>query len=107
MFLCLVSKPTKNQCSINTKKQILARQKAGESKHALAEEFGLSSPSLISHWVWQVNKGGIDALRPKPKGRHKGSARPATLTEEEKLRRENERLKAEVAYLKKLRDLRE
>ncbi|OLN14331.1 transposase, partial [Corynebacterium diphtheriae] len=42
----------------------------------------------------------------KPKGRPKGSAKPKVLTEEDKLRRENERLRAENAYLKKLRDLR-
>ncbi|APT84656.1 DNA-binding protein [Corynebacterium aquilae DSM 44791] len=105
--LCLVSKPTSKQYSFDTKMEILARHKAGETKADLAKEFGLSSPSLIGHWVWQVNKGGIDALRPKPKGRPKGSTRPAPLTEEDKLRRENERLKAEVAYLKKLRDLRD
>ncbi|WP_133062498.1 IS3 family transposase, partial [Corynebacterium diphtheriae] len=56
-------------------------------------------------WVWQVNKGGPDALRPKPKGRPKSSARPAPVTEEDTLRRENELLKAEVAYLKKIEGL--
>lgn len=105
--LCLVSKPTRTQYSFDTKMEILRRFKAGELKSDLAEEFGLSSPDLISHWVWQVNKGGSDALRPKPKGRPKSSARPVPLTEEDKLRRENELLKAELAYLKKLRDLRD
>ncbi|WP_431831228.1 IS3 family transposase [Corynebacterium pseudodiphtheriticum] len=98
--LCLVSKPTRKQYSFDTKMQILRRHKAGETKADLAEEFGLSSPDLISHWVWEVNKDGTDALRPKPKGRPKGSARPAPLTEEDKLRGENELLKAELAYLK-------
>ncbi|QBZ29768.1 hypothetical protein E4653_07955 [Corynebacterium diphtheriae subsp. lausannense] len=87
--------------------EILRRHKAGEFKSDLAKEYGLSSPALINHWVWQVNKGGPDALRPKPKGRPKGPARPAPVTEEDKLRRENELLKAEVAYLKKMRDLRD
>ncbi|CAB0641278.1 DNA-binding protein [Corynebacterium diphtheriae] len=105
--LCLVSKPTRKQHSFDTKMEILRRHKAGELKSDLAQEFGLSLPDLISHWAWEVNKDGIDALRPKPKGRPKGSARPAPVTEEDKLRRENELLKAEVAYLKKLRDLRD
>lgn len=87
--------------------EILRRHKAGETRSDLAQEFGLSLPDLISHWAWEVNKDGIDALRPKPKGRPKGSARPTPLTEEDKLRRENELLKAELAYLKKLRDLRD
>jgi hypothetical protein len=43
--------------------EILRRHKAGELKSDLAKVFGLSSPNLINHWVWQVNKGGIDALR--------------------------------------------
>ncbi|CAB0511560.1 DNA-binding protein [Corynebacterium diphtheriae] len=105
--LCLVSKPTRKQHSFGTKMEILRRHKAGETRSDLAQEFGLSSPDLISHWAWEVNKDGIDALRPKPKGRPKGSARPTPLTEEDKLRRENELLKAELAYLKKLRDLRD
>lgn len=46
-------------------------------------------------------QGGDDALKLKPKGRPKGSAKPKVLTEEDKLRRENERLRAENAYLKK------
>ncbi|CAB0679010.1 DNA-binding protein [Corynebacterium diphtheriae] len=105
--LCLVSKPTRKQYSFDTKMEILRRHKAGETRSDLAQEFGLSLPDLISHWAWEVNKDGIDALRPKPKGRPKGSARPTPLTEEDKLRRENELLKAELAYLKKLRDLRD
>ena len=46
-------------------------------------------------------------MRPKPKGRP-GKARfpPVELSELERLRRENERLRAEVAYLGKLRALR-
>ncbi|CAB0621971.1 DDE domain-containing protein [Corynebacterium diphtheriae] len=103
--LCLVSKRTKRQYSFDAKMEILRRHKAGELKSDLAKEYGLSSPALINHWVWQVNKGGPDALRPKPKGRPKSSARPAPVTEEDKLRRENELLKAEVAYLKKIEGL--
>lgn len=103
--LCLVSKPTKKQHSFDTKMEILRRHKAGETRSDLAQEFGLSSPDLISHWAWEVNKDDIDALRPKPKGRPKGSARPTPLTEEDKLRRENELLKAELAYLKKIAGL--
>ncbi|CAB0634665.1 Putative insertion element DNA-binding protein [Corynebacterium diphtheriae] len=105
--LCLVSKPTKKQYSFDTKMEILRRYRTGELKSDLAKEYGLSSPNLISHWVWQVNKGGSDALQPKPKGRPKGSGQSVPMTEEDTLRRENELLKAEVAYLKKLRDLRE
>ncbi|UWE72731.1 IS3 family transposase [Corynebacterium diphtheriae bv. gravis] len=103
--LCLVSKPTKKQYSFDTKMEILRRYRTGELKSDLAKEYGLSSPNLISHWVWQVNKGGSDALQPKPKGRPKGSGQSVPMTEEDTLRRENELLKAEVAYPKKIAGL--
>ena len=72
----------------------------------LAREFNLSSDALVKDWMVKWRKGGDEALRPKPKGRPKGSAVPKRLTEEEQLRRQVARLEAENAYLKKLRDLR-
>ena len=45
--LCLVSKPTRKHTKIHP----LPRHKAAETKADLAEEFALSSPHLISHWV--------------------------------------------------------
>lgn len=44
---------------------------------------------------------------PKPKGRPRKSVEPTPESEEDKLRRELRLLKAENAYLKKLRDFRE
>ena len=67
----------------------------------LAREFGLSSEHLVGGWSRKWRKGGDDALKPKPKGRPKGSAAPKLLTEEDKLRRQIARLEAENAYLKK------
>ena len=49
-----------------------------------------------------VVDGGAEALRPKPKGRPRGSgSRAAPATREEELERKVRRLEAEVAYLKK------
>ena len=104
--LCLVEKPTKQQYSFEIKKEVVQRHLAGETKMDLAREFGLSSDQLVSYWSRQWRNGGDEALKPKPKGRPKGSAAPKPLTEEEKLRRRIARLEAENAYLKKLRDLR-
>ena len=104
--LCLVEKPTKQQYSFDIKKEVVQRHLAGETKMDLAREFGLSSVRLVEVWSQKWRKGGDEALRPKPKGRPKGSSKPKVLTEEEKLRREVERLQAENAYLKKLRDFR-
>ena len=98
--LCLVEKPIKQQYSFDIKKEVVQRHLAGETAMDLAREFGLSSEQLVNGWSWKWRKGGDDALKPKPKGTPKGSAKPKVLSEEDKLRRENERLRAENAYLK-------
>ncbi|MBP1327447.1 transposase-like protein [Leucobacter exalbidus] len=102
-----MERPTKTQYSFEIKKEVVTRFLAGETRPALAQEFQLSSPDLVSSWVRQYRAEGDSGLRPKPKGRPKGSAVPPALTEEEKLRRQVARLEAENAYLKKLRDLRD
>ncbi|GAB3077479.1 Transposase [Corynebacterium aquatimens] len=104
--LCLVEKPTKQQYSFEIKKEVVQRHLAGETAMDLAREFGLSSDQLVKGWSWKWRKGGDEALKPKPKGRPRGSVAPKPLSEEEKLRRQIARLEAENAYLKKLRDLR-
>ena len=103
----LEPKPTKRSFSFELKREIVQRFLAGESKLALAEEYVLSSPKLIARWAQTYRAEGEDGLRPKPKGRPPRD--PAALKREEseldRLRRENERLRAEVAYLGKLRAL--
>ncbi|NYI56702.1 transposase-like protein [Corynebacterium tuberculostearicum] len=98
--LCLVEKPTKQQYSFEIKTEVVQRHLSGETAMNLAREFNLSSDHLVKDWVAKWRRGGDEALRPKPKGRPKGSAAPKRLTEEEKLRRQVERLEAENAYLK-------
>ena len=102
-----MEKPTKQTYSFETKKQVVDRFNAGESKMELAAEFQLSSDQLVTGWVRAWRQGGDEALMPKPKGRPKKSVEPTPESEEDKLRRELRLLKAENAYLKKLRDLRE
>lgn len=104
--MCLMEKSSKQQYAFDIKKAVVERFVVGESTMELAAAFGLSSEQLVRTWVRQWREGGDAALRPRPKGRPKGSPQPAPLTEEDKLRRENQRLQAENAYLKKLRDLR-
>ncbi|MGV2854779.1 helix-turn-helix domain-containing protein [Glutamicibacter sp. AGC13] len=105
--LCLMEKPTKTQYSFETKKEVVDRFLAGETAMELATEFQLSSIILVQTWVRAWRKDGDEALMPKPKGRPKGSAMKPPLSEEDKLRQENKRLLAKVAYLEKLRDLRD
>ncbi|OFM56458.1 transposase, partial [Corynebacterium sp. HMSC058E07] len=72
--LCLVEKPTKQQYSFEIKKEVVERHLAGETRMDLAREFGLSSDQLVKDWARKWRKGGDEALKPKPKGRPKGSA---------------------------------
>jgi len=104
----LVTKPTKQSYSFDFKLALVMRFMAGEAASDLAAEAGLSSPDLVKTWARVYRRDGADALRPKAKGRpRKPDSPPPTETSElERLRRENERLRAEVAYLGKLRALR-
>ncbi len=104
----LVSRPLRSY-SFEFKLALVERFLAGESGPDLAVEAGLSSRELLQKWVRAYRLEGQDGLRPKPKGRPRkpDSPPPAELPELERLRRENERLRAEVAYLGKLRALRE
>lgn len=104
--LCLVEKPTKQHYPYELKKEVVDRFRAGETTMDLAAEFQLSSNKLVATWVRAWRRGGDEALRPKPKGRPKGSLTSYPPTQEDQLRREVARLRAENAYLKKLRDLR-
>ncbi|WP_408927420.1 IS3 family transposase [Corynebacterium marquesiae] len=105
--LCLVEKPTKQQYSFEIKKEVVQRHLSGETAMDLAREFGLSSEHLVGGWSRKWRKGGYEALKPKPKGRPKGSSTPKPLSEEAKLRRQIARLEAENAYLKKIAGLEE
>jgi transposase len=104
----LVSRPAKSY-SFEFKLALVQRFLAGESGPELAVEAGLASRELLQKWVRAYRMDGEDGLRPKPKGRPRKPDSPPTgeLPELERLRRENERLRAEVAYLGKLRALRE
>lgn len=104
----LVSRSTTRSCAFELKAEVVQRFLAGETKLALAREFDLSSPELVGAWVRTCRRDGEDGLRPKPKGRPRTDpdAPVRDLSEVESLRREIERLQAEVAYLEKLRALR-
>lgn len=71
----------------------------GRPKPEVMAEFGIASKSPLNAWCSKYREGGVEALRPRPKGRPK--AEPAPKTREEELEREVERLRAQVAYLKK------
>ena len=97
----------RRQYDFETKLEIVRRHVKGESGRALSEEYGLPSPSTVANWTSIYRRDGEDGLRTKRRGRpptDRGDSPPKT--EIETLRVENERLRAEVAYLGKLRALR-
>jgi transposase len=96
----------RRQYDFGTKLEIVLRHIKGESGRTLCEEFDLPSPSTVTGWTSIYRRDGEDRLRPKRRGRPptiRGDFPPESETEA--LRRENERLRAEVAYLGKLRAL--
>lgn len=104
----LVSKPSKRSFSFEFKLDVVQRFLAGETKVELAREFGLASPKQVETWARIFRREGADGLRPKRRGRPPKPAGECSggESELEALRRENERLRAENAYLGKLRALR-
>jgi transposase len=102
-----MARPAKRVYSSEFKLVLVERFLAGESASGLAAEADLSSPLLLKTWARVYRREGPDGLRPKPAGRPRNPDAPALkeLSEVERLRRENERLRAEVAYLGKVRAL--
>lgn len=103
----LVTKSTRQVYTFDIKREVVQRFLAGDTLNALAQEFTLSSPKLVEAWVRTYRAEGEDGLRPKPKRRPTRDpvAPVGGESELERLRRENERLRAEVAYLGKLKAL--
>ncbi|MCP2199451.1 helix-turn-helix domain-containing protein [Lentzea flava] len=98
----------KRSFTFEVKLEIVRRFVAGEATAIeLAREYELSSPRLVQNWVRAYRREGEEALRPKPKGRPAKAAGTAGPSELEQLRAENLRLSAKVAYLEKMRALRE
>jgi transposase-like protein len=103
----LVARRTKQVYPFELKLALVERFIAGEKAQDLAAEAGLSSSGLLKNWAAAYRRDGADALRSKPRGGPGAlGSPPAAESELERLRRENELLRAEVAYLGKLRALR-
>lgn len=84
---------------------------SGDSYLNVALKYGLPSGDLLQRWHQDFLREGMAGLTPKPKGRPSMSKKkkrtPAkkSLTREQELEHENELLRAELAFIKKLRAL--
>ena len=75
----------------------------GMGKQDAMKAFGVMSLAPLKRWCALYREGGAGALRPKPKGRPRGSkSKPRELTREQELEERCRRLETEVAYLKKI-----
>lgn len=103
----------KKKYSMNFKMDVLNYYyQSGLSLLDVAVKFDIPSPTRIRSWEKEYSAHGIDGLKPKQKGRpfmSKQSKRkifiPKKMTREQELEHENELLRAELAFIKKLRAL--
>ncbi|MBU7595777.1 helix-turn-helix domain-containing protein [Metabacillus halosaccharovorans] len=109
----LMRKKYKETYPVQFKLNVLSFMKStGSSETETALQFGLTNPPIIASWKKAFLEGGTEALgrskgRPRmsDKAKNKKSKSPAEekeLTYEQKLEKENELLRLEVEYLKKL-----
>jgi len=109
-------KKKKQYYSVQFKIDVLNFMKrTGASYQDTAIHFNLNNPTLITSWNRRFLKEGIEGLQDKSKGRPSMSKKSKStvikqeknMSREEQLERENELLRLEVAYLKKLKAFRE
>ncbi len=90
-------------------KVVTAILEQGLSLRGAAVEFNVSGISLVSQWLCLYQKGGVEALKPKIRGRKPMKTPLINQTDEQKthteLLKELAYLRAEIAYLKKLEAL--
>lgn len=109
-------KSSRQVYTVNFKLDVLHFMKqTGASYQDTAIVFKMNNPSLIANWYRTFLKEGLEGLQEKAKGwpsmpkNHKANSKKQNkeLSREEQLERENELLRLENAYLKKLKAFQE
>ena|SRR5699024_1704050 len=100
----------KRSYSVQFKHDVLQyKLRTGESFQDVALKFGIHQASVVSNWMRVLRKSGFKGLckqkerLPMSENNQQPAKNKESLTEVRRLERENELLRAEVAYLKKLR----
>ena len=107
-------RPKRSVYSAQFKLQVLSHQDHEQlSSRQVAAIYDIRNPNQVVVWRRNLNQGGVEALGSKKQGRPSVKPEPscpvpanrAINDSAQALREENERLRAEVAYLKKLQAL--
>jgi transposase len=107
-------RPKRSAYSVQFKLQVLSHQDREQlSSRQVAAVYDIRDPNQVVVWRRNLDEGGVEALgnrkqgRPTMKPERRCPAPPSTAITDsaQALREENERLRAEVAYLKKLQAL--
>lgn len=105
----IIRKTSNNKYSVELKKEMI--DKVLLERQSIIQtslEYGLPSFATLSIWIANFKKNGYNIVE-NPRGRRTMERKPKKkeeLSELEKLKIENEYLRTENAYLKKLRELR-
>lgn len=103
----LVNRRSTETYTVQFKLDVLSFMKrTGSSAMETALHFGITNSTTVSRWMRAITvEGGLEGLN-KQKGRppmSKNKKKQEPMTNEQRLERENELLRLEVEYLKKLR----
>ncbi len=107
-------RPKRSAYSAQFKLQVLSHQDREQlSSRQVAAVYDIRNPNQVVVWRRNLDEGGVEAIgkrkqgRPNMKPERRCPAPPSTVITEsvQALGEENERLRAEVAYLKKLQAL--